>query len=428
MENTWYKLDNAAKIYPAIRQWDWSPIFRVDALLKENVNPELLQKALTITYKRFPTFSVHMAKGLFWYYFEPNDSLPEAREEDDYPCRPFSDIKEKGYLFRVLYFKKRISLEIFHSITDGFGATIFLKTLIFNYLDLLKSQDLVEKPLELDNYGILFHKDLPTVEETEDSFQYYAIEKKELKLKELRAYELKGTRIKHSAVNLTHVLLSVRALRSVAKEYNCTVTAFLTSLYIYSILCSRTYNRNNKRPIKISVPVNLRKHFSSKTLRNFSSYINVEVFPEDSLEKQSFKSIADSVSRQLKEGTNVDLLRLKFSGTVNAEKKISMRMAPLFLKNIVLSTYYNLFGEKLMTSTLSNIGSIVLPKEISGLVERFDFVLGAPKQNPMNCAVISYEDTLSISFTSVILENAILREFVNFLKLHGLEIKVETNY
>jgi NRPS condensation-like uncharacterized protein len=172
----------------------------------------------------------------------------------------------------------------------------------------------------------------------------------------------------------------------------------------------------------------LRKHFPSKTLRNFSSYINVEVFPESVQEKFDFYSICNSVSLQLKEGTNLDLLRMKFSGTVNAEKKIFMRIAPLFLKNLVLSTYYTLFGERLMTSTLSNIGSIALPQEISTFVDRFDFVLGAPKQNPMNCAVLSYEDTISISFTSVISENSILVEFINFLKSHGLEVKVETNY
>lgn len=428
MENNWYKLDNAAKIYPAIRKTDWSPIFRIDAVLVDNIEPELLQSALIMTYRRFPTFSVHMSKGLFWYYFEPNDSLPEVKEEDRYPCRPFLEVEDKGYLFRILYYKKRISLEVFHSITDGYGATIFLKTLVYNYLTISNSCNFNISQKKLNDYGILYYKDLPTAEEVEDSFQFYAQDGESLKLKEKHAFEIQGTRIKKDSVKLLHVILSVKALRKLAKEYGCTITAFLTSLYIYSVGTSRLYNCNNKKPIKVSVPINLRKHFPSKTLRNFSSYINVEIFPKDTIEKFDLKEICASVSKQLKDGTDVDLLRMKFSGTVNAEKKISMRIAPLFLKNLVLNTYYTLFGEQLMTSTISNIGFISFPEEISDLVERFDFVLGAPKQNPMNCAVLSYNDTISISFTSVISENSIINGFVSLLKSHDIEVKIEANY
>ena len=41
MSEKWYKLDNAAKIFPAISHNDSSNYFRLSAVLKEEVKPEL---------------------------------------------------------------------------------------------------------------------------------------------------------------------------------------------------------------------------------------------------------------------------------------------------------------------------------------------------------------------------------------------------
>lgn len=428
MEDRWYKLDNAAKIYPAIRESEWAPLFRIDVVLKKNVEVEALQSALLMTYKRFPTFSVCITRGLFWFYFEPNDSEPEATFESTYPLRTFSEDKDKGFLFRILYYNKRISLEVFHSVSDGFGATVFMKTLLFNYFTIINKKEPVDNKMDLEKYGILYYKDLPTPDETEDSFQYYALENENLNLKENMAFKIPGTKLKRSAVRVTHVLADIKRIKSLSKEYNSTITEFLTALLIYSILEARVYNISEKKPIKISVPVNLRRRFPSKTMRNFSSYINVEVMPRQYGQKVELKEIVEAVSKQIREGVDTELLRQKFSGNVQAERNIIMRMAPLFLKNIVLKTTFSLYGERITTSTLSNIGNVVLPESMADNIDRFDFVLGAPKQNTMNCSVISFKDTISISFTTIVLENTVLKRFVDFLVKNGVEISVETNY
>lgn len=428
MEAKWYKLDNAAKIYPAIREEDWAPVFRIDAVLKEEVSKEALQSALVMTYKRFPTFSVNIMKGLFWYYFEPNEDEPKVKLEDTYPASPFSDENDGGYLFRVLYYKRRISLEIFHSITDGFGAAIFLRTLLFNYFTVINGREPVNNPLDLEKYGILYYKDLPTPEETADSFQYYALSGNEMNLKENSAFKIPGTRIKENTLKVMHILTSVKKLKVLAKEFDATITEFLTALFIYAILDSMVYNSSDKKPIKISVPINLRKRFPSKTLRNFSSYINVEFSPGENVENIRLENICKVVSRQIREGVNVNILRGKFSGNVQTEKNIIMRIAPLVLKNIVLRTGFSLYGERITTSTLSNAGNVDLPESIAYMVERFDFIIGAPKQNAFNCAVISFNDTISISFSSIISENIVLKKIVDFLVGHGIDVKIEANY
>ena len=57
-----YKLDNAAKLFVSIKNKKNIPIFRVSAVLKEEIDSETLQKALDITIKRFPTLALSIKK------------------------------------------------------------------------------------------------------------------------------------------------------------------------------------------------------------------------------------------------------------------------------------------------------------------------------------------------------------------------------
>ncbi len=71
-QRPWFKLDNAAKIFPGQNSAKWSNIFRLSVTLDEKIDPELLEKALEQTIVRFPFFDVRMRRGLFWYYLEKN--------------------------------------------------------------------------------------------------------------------------------------------------------------------------------------------------------------------------------------------------------------------------------------------------------------------------------------------------------------------
>jgi hypothetical protein len=104
-----------------------------------------------------------------------------------------------------------------------------------------------------------------------------------------------------------------------------------------------------------------------------------------------------------------------------------MRIAPLVLKNVVLRTAYNAFGESLFSCSLSNLGSISVPEEMKEFVERFEFILGPPVTNLLNSTICSFGDTMLISFTKLVYENDIERFFFRFLANKGIDVTIETN-
>ena len=133
----WRKLDNAAKIFPAVSDKRDERVFRFACELKEEVDPLLLQEALDESIKMFPMFLCVIRKGFFWNYMEERDIRPLVTEENMPPCSRIYVRDQRNLLFRVTYFQKRINFEVFHALTDGTGALQFLKTLVHIYLKLV---------------------------------------------------------------------------------------------------------------------------------------------------------------------------------------------------------------------------------------------------------------------------------------------------
>ena len=124
----WDKLDNTAHVFPVIAGNEMTNVYRISVVLKEEVQQDLLQQALDIVLPKFEIFHVRLRQGIFWYYFEENvKRAPRVHEEETYPCRYIVQNKNRSYLFRVTYYKKRINLEVFHVLTDGMGGINFLR-------------------------------------------------------------------------------------------------------------------------------------------------------------------------------------------------------------------------------------------------------------------------------------------------------------
>ena len=130
----WSRLDNAAKIFPSNSSMRDSKVFRFVCELKDFINPVILQTALDRAVEQFPFFQSVMKRGAFWYYLEESDIKPVVQKEYELPCIPLYDTNKESLLFRVLYYNKRVSVEIYHTLTDGTGALQFFRTLIYYYL------------------------------------------------------------------------------------------------------------------------------------------------------------------------------------------------------------------------------------------------------------------------------------------------------
>lgn len=188
-QREWYKLDNAAKVFPGQNSSSWSNCFRLSATLTETVEPELLEQAVKKLMPRFPSFDVRMRSGFFWHYLEKNpNGAPPIMEDIANPCQRFKWKENKGYLFKVYYYENRISVEFYHSITDGFGASRFFMTLIAVYLRLTGKN--------IPNGDAVYDiEETPRAGELEDSYSKNCHSKAKAKRLQKFTYRFKGERL-----------------------------------------------------------------------------------------------------------------------------------------------------------------------------------------------------------------------------------------
>jgi len=417
----WIRLDNAAKIYPAAKSRNWSALFRLSATLNEPVDPDVLQEAQKCVLARFFCFSLKLRRGLFWYYLEKSEGEPEIRPDVANPCGHMQLRKNRGFGFRVRYYRNRIAVEIFHVLTDGTGGLIFLKTLIAEYLRLKYGANIPR------NNEILDCTIPPLPEEIEDSFISYAKGVTRSRAEE-DAFHIRGTDETEAFVNVVTGSIPVSAVLSRSQEKGVSLTEYLTAVMILSVDAIQRRVVHSKRrwhPVKVSVPINLRRFFPTNTLRNFSSYVNPGIDPrygEYSLD-ETLKMVHHFMGMEV----NEKFLNAKFSTNVKTEQNTLLRIMPLFLKNIAMKIAFNLVGDRKTSTCISNLGIANLPDTMRPYVTRMDFMLGPLSRNRVSCGAISYEGTLRLNFTRRIKEATLEREFFTRLVKLGIPVQIESN-
>lgn len=342
-------------------------------------------------------------------------------EENSFPLTRMSKKEISTCAFRVLVYKKRIAVELFHSLTDGTGALIFLKTLTAEYI-----QQKYGIPITAER-GVLPRLEDPDSEELEDSFQKYS-GKVNASRRESNAWHLSGTVETAGFLNLTCFKLPVKEAVDKAHEYGVTLTAFLTAVMMSALSDlqkKKVANPKRLKPVKVLVPVNLRNIFKSRTMRNFAYFTTPEIDPR--LGEYSFRDICMAVHHRMGLDINPQVMSSKIATNVNSEKAFIVKVMPLFLKNLVMKAVFDAVGEKKSCITLSNLGRVTVPDEMAPYIDRFDFILGVQATAPNNCGVVSWGDTLYINFIRNTCEPEVEYHFHKTLEALGLHAEVESN-
>lgn len=418
-EDTWFKLDTAAKVYPAIISPEQANVFRLSCTLNEDIRQEILSIALEITLQRYPSICVTMKKGAFWFYFETNMNRPKVRPELSYPCQMVDIGKNRRFLFRCNFYGRRINLEFFHVVTDATGGIEFLKTLVFYYLQL--------RGFSVSPDGLIKTLADPLCdEETENSFlRYYDPVIKADRGSKQRAFHFRGTPLPFPQTRAVHAQLSAKALLDLVHQQQVTITEYLTAVFIQAYFRAVEAPKNLKEMVIISVPVNLRKPFPSQTLRNFTFFINVG----ESFEKkdQAFPVLLEKIKTDFRAQNCKEIFLPRMNPNVSAESNPVMRAAPIQMKQVVLKQAHHIIGDNLFTCSFSNLGVVNVSPLMEPYIQRFDFGLSTSEKIPLNLSMCTFRDQISMTFSASIREKAIEKEFLRFLVLQGLEVTIETS-
>ena len=420
----WYSLDNSSKIFPATTSDGRKNTFFLSAVLKEEVNKEILEQAVNEVLKRFPSFCVRLKRGMFWYYLEENTKPFKLTEEDANFLETFNEKENNNYLFKVSAYEKKITITFFHTITDGNGAIEFLKALVFEYLFLSG------KPVKRE--GIIKSLEAPALDsETEDTSVFVSSKSEDVKLpKDKKAFRTFGTPFDYDGQGVIIGSINIENLKKITKEKKVTITCYLSAVLIYSIY--QAFIQNKKQSLKklnknvvVFIPVNMRKVFGGETLRNFLGYIRLN---HDFTEEVGFEEILNSCKKQMQEKLTEENMKKLVSDNVKIEKNFFLRIMPLFIKDLAIKLSYSRVGDCLLTCNLSNLGSVNIPESMKEYLEDIYFILDVGTKTKTNVSVVGYDDHINVCFSRFFKETELERLFFKHFTDLGLNIKIISNY
>jgi hypothetical protein len=417
----WFSLDNAAKIFPAVITREVTSVFRLSVVLKQPVRMELLQKAVLQAEDRFPYYLVQLKEGFFWYYLEHlSRHIPIIADEHPTICRRF---RKGELLLRILVRKNRISLEGSHILTDGAGAFIFFRTILLLYFEAS---------------GIAFPEgglphaapEVVSAEEYEDAYKRYFKDDIPSMVKRSKAFHLPFTLNSRPRFRQTTATFPMSQMKQAAKEKGVSITVYLVAVYLHTLQeihnnLGRLNRQRKCKRLRVQVPVNLRKIFPSKTMRNFSLFVMPEI--DLRLGQYSFDEIIKTVYHQMQLESDEKLINKNIARNVGGEKKRVVRGIPLFLKSFILRMKYYSLGTGQYSGVITNLGKVDLPEETRELIDHLIIIPPPPnKMLKLNCGVIGFGDKLVLSFGNITRSNEFEERFLHFLTTHHISVETET--
>lgn len=439
----WVRLDNASNIFLAARTDSDPKVFRMAAEVDHDVDPLLLQLALDETLTRFPLYQSVLRSGVFWYYLQRSELHPQVEPEDQHTCAPIYRAGSRNLLFRVVHHHRRISLEVFHALSDGTGALWFLTDLLDTYAKLraggpLELQE-ADEPAEDSRHHLIpdsftqyfrkrrtreqrhassFSKQaaLPSVITESDAISEVAPPPPRRRRVAPKVFHLAGTRTPDNRTRAVELTMPASQVLALARSEGVSLTIYLTALFLESVRRSSNV-AGSEVPMAVSVPVNLRQFFPSRSARNFFATIRLE---HTLLASDDVGSIARALERQFRPKATPEALEQKLRRLILFEKLPMLRVVPRPLKDVILGVVNHL-NNRGLTVAISNLGRVALSEQTAAMVSKLLFHVSAAR--PQFCA-ISHGDVLTVSFTSPFVETDHIREFARELTGNGIPVEV----
>lgn len=398
-----YKLDNTAKFF-SLDCKDNINVFRYTIFLKERVNGRTLKKSVQETIKNYPEFKVKMAAGIFWKYLKNNNKTVIVNKDSKMICDYFNVKDNNNYLFKVTYFKNRINLDVIHVLTDGTGAIELLKSIVYNYLNIKHHLNLTFRKKEnkyIDQYIEFFDKKVEQISRLEKSYRI-------------------PNKIDTSINNTSLFIIDISEIKKICQFKKVTITEYLTAKLIYAIYLEY-YKPIKHEEIIITVPVNLRNYYDD-TLANFFKCIDINSKINE-LNLKSEKEILKNVHEEFKKKINIDNINTVLNRDIRLEKKLWVRMTPLFGKKIFMKCFEESFN-KGATAALSNVGSIKVDDIFKKYIDNIFAHIKPGKYQKIKCTICSYNNKLNVVINSNIINDRFANTFKKLLK-QDLKVKLK---
>ena len=390
--------------------------------LKTEVNADILSRAVKKTLALFPSWQCRPytnADGRIT--FGENENPVPVCYDDGTNVNLGSD-ESNGYLFRVFYKDKRISLRAFHCLGDGNVMGLFAIHIVYFYLKELypdldggefifseipdtADDDVVKKAAE-------YLSGLPecTSEENEEALP---TEERFIEDFEMEHYFTENARS-------IHIICDNKSYFEYCTGHHVSSTSFLMDLISRSVY--EAYGVTNKR-MDACIAVDLRNQLKSQSYHNFATDITLR-YDYEMLEMEDTK--------------RYEILRSRLKKAIDPVK-LAKQTVDYGASCEVLNQYYTLASHTLLEEKIteqqksnlvsfyiSNLSKLPIPDDFSKYIDNI-YTAANPVKSETNYYINRFEDILNITVRQNFDNIKVAELLVEKLNSLGITASIQTN-
>jgi len=408
----WMKTDTASIMFSALTEKNWGRTFRFTAELDKEVDPEVLKKAADDVVRFYPGICSSLHRGFFWTYQTVSSLSPQIRPEGERPLQPITSRYKDLPNFRLVYYGNILSLESSHCMGDGKGIMRIFEEILIRYVDLCDGIT--------DPYAPILSEKISCANAFDEYYDKTG-EKKQEKLEKAFHFEEKYD---NDFVRLQFAEMPEFDIINLAHERKMTVTEYITAVLILGVI--RAENKPINKPVTVAVPVNLRRFFESRSLRNFTIQSSVTFYP-DGKSDYTLEDICGATYGQLKKKLTKENLACSINKYGALKTNPVLRIVPYFIKRPVLARLQK-NSHAGVTTIFTNLGEREPPDKLTSHIRKLRFANGDTRRYglPVTCSCISFNGALTLCFSEANKNTAFFDECVKILSEEGVEIKTKT--
>lgn len=377
---------------------------RFSCVLNNLVDGDILTLSMYDVGVRFNSLTLDIREGFFYFYLEDNNLVPTLYADSQEIARPFG-VEKRCHLFRLNYYKRRISIEVMSALSDFCAIKAFLKCVLFRYCQLKYPS------FDSEKYRMDFHYlDKSTGEELLNPYEQI----QPLKIKEYKSHPflIKGDE-EIGVTNLISLQLKTADLEKAASSLNCSITAFISALLSKTLIQYKNkFFPNKKNPVVLGLVLQGRDYLPTPSLGSF--YVTDKIVLED--------MPITELSKNLQSHLSMDNFKRVAGKAVNSGNAYYQKICPTFIKKT-----YHKHRRSHYTAIVYDAKTTQVNACWNKYVDRFEAVVGVTNKSPFAVAIESDFNITTICITSKLTETFIEYNFTKLLREYVAEISVDTN-
>ncbi|MBR5409467.1 MAG: hypothetical protein IK104_02255 [Clostridia bacterium] len=402
-------VDTPSIMFSALTTRRWGRTFRLSAALDRDVDPAILAAAVRATLPAFPNMRLTLRRGFFWAKQTVSDAMPEMRTPEGKTLCPITSEYRDLPNFRLVYDGPELILESAHTQGDGRGHLRFFAALLDVYARILNGEDVGEVP---QKPGVM-----------ENAFVRHYDKHGDRSVPKLSKAFRFPEACEDDYISLSYAETDEAAVHALAHGAGLTVTQYLVAAVILAAI--RTSDEPVRLPVRVSVPVDLRRFYPSGTCRNFAIEVPVAFDPQGRTDL-TLSDVIEGVRGRLPAQLTKDCLSRQINRFVSLTKNPVLYAVPYFIKKPVLGVLQK-NSHRAFTTIFTNLGEKKLPPNAAAIVKRLRFVNGDTRRYalPVTVSCVSCAGRLSVCFTAANRDARFFNAFVAVLREAGLNADTE---